>query len=370
MNDYLDGAEADLVRRGQLLLNKIPVHQPREYYLLTQRCRAELTTLLDALRDIKSLSPPERLRTFQRIVAEIDLLEITGFAALNRATDDDRYLNILIERITREINYPLLPPVVTSLSQGYFYIYPHIGLLCVPLGEADALLHLPDLYHELAHPLADERYDPRVQPFRLGLSRSLSEIQSYIATEQERELRSRGPQSFQVYLNTWWKSWNQSWLVEFFCDLFATYMLGPAYAWSNLHLCAKRGGDPFVVPRHTPTSHPADDGRMMAILYGLRLAGFADEADDVTCRWQQFIELTEYSASAEYLRCFNRELLQKLAEIGYYAVQQMGCQIAELTTSDRMYTLFNTAWQQFWHDPKRYARWEAQAVQQLRQELI
>ncbi len=370
MKDYLEGAETDLLRRGHLLLTKIPSQQPREFFLLTQRCRDELTKLLDELQNLKTLLPRERLRWFQRIVADIDLLEITGFAALNRATDDDRYLNVLIERITKEINYPLLPPVVTSLSQGYFYIYPHLGLLCVPLGEADALLHLPDLYHELAHPLIEARYEPRVQPFRAGLSQALLIVRAYIAAEQEREQRSRGPQSFQVYLNIWWKSWNEGWLVELFCDLFATYTLGPAYAWSNLHLCAKRGGDTFIVPRHNVTAHPADDARMTVMLHGLRLAGFATEADDIVAHWKQFIEIAEYKQTAEFRRCFDLNMLEKLVEIGYHAVEQMGCRIAQRSTSDRLHTLFNVAWQQFWQDPKRYANWEATAVQQLRQHLI
>ena len=148
MKEYLDGAEADLLRRGEVLLGKIPSLQSREFHLLSQRCRDKLNTLLTDISKLAKYDTELRLRRFKRIVAEIDLLEENAIAALNRATDDDRFLNILIERITREIQYPLLPPVVTSLSHGYFYIYPEFGLLAVPLGEADALLHLPDLYHE------------------------------------------------------------------------------------------------------------------------------------------------------------------------------------------------------------------------------
>ena len=84
----------------------------------------------------------------------MDFFETIGIAALNRANEDDRQLNLLVERIVREIGFPLLPPVATLLSQGYFHIYPWFNLLCLPLVEPAFLLHLPDLYHELGHLLS------------------------------------------------------------------------------------------------------------------------------------------------------------------------------------------------------------------------
>lgn len=128
MKAYLDGAEADLLKRGQSLLRKIPAHLSREFYLLTQKCRDELTKELDTLRSLKALPIEDRLRKFQRVVAQIDLLEGYGFAALNRANADDQHLNKLIDKIVHEINYPLLPPVVTSLSRDYFFIFPPLNL--------------------------------------------------------------------------------------------------------------------------------------------------------------------------------------------------------------------------------------------------
>lgn len=244
LNDYFSGATRDLVKRGQLLLGKIPSQLPREFHLLAQKCRSELRDTLDALKSLDTLPQPERYREFQRLVQDIDLVEAFGIAVLNRANQDDRHLNIFIGRITHEINYPLLPPVVTLLSHSYFYIWPPLNILAIPLGESESLLHLPDLYHELAHPFVDERYDPRVQPFRRGLVRGLRVVSAYIKDELERELRGRGPENFKIYLQTWLKAWTENWIVEFFCDLFATYTLGPAFAWAHLHLCAKRGSDP------------------------------------------------------------------------------------------------------------------------------
>src|SRR6185503_21173573 len=94
-----------------------------------------------------------RFRALRRTVGELDLVETQGIAALERSHDDDLHMNQLLARICVEVRYPLPTPVVTTLSQAYFEMIHELNLLCVPLSEARFLLHLPDLFHEIAHPL-------------------------------------------------------------------------------------------------------------------------------------------------------------------------------------------------------------------------
>jgi hypothetical protein len=122
----------------------------------------------------------------------------------------------------------LITPVVTTLSQQYFCIVTDLNLLCVPLTEGQFLLHLPDLYHELAHPLLTEVDDPVVEPFQEAHFSALQDALGYIAGEQAKEDRRRGPQQPSFTLSRWEISWVKYWMVEFFCDLFAVYVLGPA----------------------------------------------------------------------------------------------------------------------------------------------
>jgi hypothetical protein len=297
------------------------------------------------------------------------MLEVSGFAALNRANVEDKHVNVLIERIVREIDYPLLPPVVTLLSQSYFYISSFLGLLSVPLCEADSLLHLPDLYHELAHPLVGQRYEPRVKPFMLGLVRGLATVENYISAELAREHRSRGPSAFGRYLATWMKAWTESWLEELFCDLFATYTLGPAFVWSHLHLCVKRGVNPFAIPLYGPSSHPADDARMTVMLHALRCTGFSTEAERIVIRWQEFVEIGHYVPEPEYYRCYTKRILEDLAQLAYESVDSMGCRVARPETTDIVHDTLNSAWAQFWQSPATYPQWEMGAVSQLRSQL-
>ena len=107
----------------------------------------------------------ERIRLFRRLRADLTNVETTAVAALTRSHTDDAALSGLVADIHREINCPLAAPTVTCLSRAYFSINLDFRLLEVPLAESDFLLHLPDLYHEIAHPLITEENNPVIEPY-------------------------------------------------------------------------------------------------------------------------------------------------------------------------------------------------------------
>jgi len=367
------------MERGQLLISMIPVGLSREFHRLEETCRERLANVLDELNELitnpKMLLPgnqPERLRQYKRAIWEMDLLETVCIAALERAKDFDKHLNRLVERIRIEIAYPMLPPVVTPLSQSYFQTYPKFNLMLVPLSEGHFLLHLPDMYHELAHPLLISRYDRRIQPFKDAFIEVTELVTTYIEDELEREKRGGGPQLISFYLHQWLKYWIINWTTEFFCDLFALYTLGPAYAWSHLHLSATRGEDPFKVPimNGGSTTHPADGARMAVLLHGLTLTGFAKEAAEVEGRWNELIVAARSQPDPDYRRCFPKHILEAVAEKALAGVKGMNCRIVDPTTSDIVHNILNGAWREFWRDPAGYAEWEKSAVVTLRQECM
>lgn len=372
MNDYFVGAVTQMIARGQHLIYRIPSHLPRDFHVLSDNCQKDLAHTLDELRELledpRLQSPalqPVRLRRFKRAVAEMDFIETLGLSALERANTTDHRLNRLMEAIWREIAYPLIPPVVTSLSQEYFHIYPRLNLLFVPPGEGDFLLHLPDLYHELAHPLTTPRYNLKVKPFQEALAVALTSALEYLDDEIVKERRRRGPDNFLLYLETWQRAWIEAWTEEFFCDLFAIYTLGPAYAWSHLHLCAKRGDNPFSVPLFARSTHPADDARMRAMLMGLKRVGFDAEVHDLTRQWEELDHITGFAAEPEYRRCFPDGLLSVVAEKAHDGVTAIRCRVVSPDTKDPVHYVLNQAWKEFWNDPMGYAAWEKEAVESL-----
>jgi hypothetical protein len=155
------------------------------------------------------------------------------------------------------------------------------------------------------------------------------------------------------------------WMVEFFCDLFAVYVLGPAFAWSHLHLAAKRGGDPFEVPLLGPSSHPADDARMRAILFGLEAVGFAAAAASVENKWRELLSHHDAEPEPEYHRCYPDDLLRKVAAHALAGVRAIGCRLAEPSTADPVHSALNGAWDEFWRSPEAFADWEKAKVAAL-----
>lgn len=373
MKDYFSGSIKQHQERCSRLLERIPRKLPREFHALAQKCGDELRVLHDTLnwllKDGKMQLPdyqPERLRQFRRIVKHMNILETTAIAALARHNEDDLFLNRLIEQIRAETNLPLLPPIVSSLSQEYFHILTNLNLLFVPLSEGDFLLHLPDLYHELAHPLVAERYDRRVLPFQAALSQTLDTVLEYISAEQEKEQRkNRPPQRIAFYLYLWQQSWLE-WATEFYCDIFAICTVGPAFAWSHIYLCSKYGKNLFEVPTTGMISHPADDARMKAMLCALRQLGYTDEADQISAKWDDLITISGAKAEAEYRRCFPEHLLQEIATTAVQGVKDIGCLVASPTLSAPVYDILNEAWTEFFKDPMKYTNWERAAVQRLR----
>jgi len=137
------------------------------------------------------------------------------------------------------------------------------------------------------------------------------------------------------------KCWIVNWTTEFFCDLFALYTLGPAYAWSHLHLAATRGEDPFKVPTLSSGSatHPADGARMAVMLHGLMLTGFAHEAAEIEARWNELLAATRAHPDPDYRRCFPKRILETVAEEALAGVKGINCRVVDPATDDVVHNI-------------------------------
>lgn len=377
MPDYLDLAIGEAIARARRALARVPPHPSDELVALGLRCYDELNRLIDSLTELALDTAPgnsrqqaERHRKYQRAVRDIAFIEGVGLTALERANEIDWQLNLLVKQIRKEIAYPLvLPPAVTSISRDYFYIHTRFdfNLLCVPPGEGYSLLHLPDLYHELAHPLLLKSHLPRTQPLRQALLKIRDQALEHFFTESQEEERQRGPKEFSAYLQLWMQCWYQHWSTELICDLFAIYTLGPAFAWAHLHLSGKRSSSPFSVPTEKPLTHPADDARMQVMLFGLDRIGFKAEATAIEMRWREVIKLFRSKKQPEYRRCYPPTLLGRIEDFAHEAFLETGCRVASPGSSDFVHSTLNNAWTRFWEDSEGYDAWEKNEVARLYQ---
>jgi len=369
LDAYLVGSVGQLMERARHLQASISrqlavvKNLPPEFHALAQTCRNEVNNLVvdlgSLLSDPRFQSPDLqsiRLRAYKRIIEELDFLELVGVATLIRVNDEDRSMTKVVGVIAGEINYPLIPPVVSCQSQGYFQAFPSLNLLSIPQKEVYFLLHLPDLYHELAHFILTERNNPTVEPFQDALKRSIMVGRGHVADLMNKE--GRGTKGFANRLTAWDGNWVSGWGIELCCDLFAVLACGPAFAWSHLHLCAKRAGDPFLVDNAPDSTHPPDAARMFVMLEALGMLEYAADALAIEEKWNQLLGQAGYRQNPDYTICFPHALLTLIVSYAFAGYQSIGCAPSSRASGAKTHDLFNEAWHRFWDAPERYAQWE------------
>ena len=124
---YLMGSIGQSLERIRQLRQIVQGPYRREYDGLRQICLTHLDSTREALKRLAeetvvdtALQTPPRVRKFKRLVEQLEVVESVGVFALSRVSEDDDFLNRLITDICREIAYPLIPPVVSRISQGHF----------------------------------------------------------------------------------------------------------------------------------------------------------------------------------------------------------------------------------------------------------
>lgn len=370
---YIDAAIRQAKERARLLKTKIPSPRSAELIGLQRLCEAQLDVVirqLDYLLEDPTILHPgvlrERIRFFRRALDQLADIETTGIAALNRTNDDDLFMNRLVLQLHEEIKHPLPAPVVTCTARSYFAIHTGLHLLEVPPAESDFLLHLPDLYHEIGHTIIATRHNPKVEPFQHELGKFLFALSRHFEAEQLANKRATGPTEYNaIVLATLERSWNH-WAVELFCDLFATFTIGLAYAWAHFHLTAGQDSDPYDVKVTRTTSHPPDQARMEAILIALDLLGL--DTKNIKQQWDALVTATGARQTSEYRKACPRELLELAAVHAVEGTKKIGCRVIDLKTAGPINDLLNNAWRVFWKNPATYHQWERQLMNRLKQE--
>lgn len=374
LKDYVRASTKQLIRRTSLLRSLAMRGSAREASDLRRICSDKLNnhqSLLEAfLEDLDAgwdKDPAVIVAVFRRLSQELDFIERDGVAVLQHLSPDDIFLNRLLAKMCEEVSYPLLVPTVIQTSRNYFFVSRSYNLIHVPLLESSFLLHLPDLYHELGHLLFIERNKglPGFKIFRASFARCLLSQLGRIDDALTRAGRMKQPARSRKRYERWRKCWSQ-WLEEFFCDLFAVYLAGPAYAWSHLHLSMKRGGPAFGTLEYESPIHPPDHARMTVLLGALEKQDFSKDANEIRPLWSAAISSHCQEISMTYRECFPDAALDEIVDIALQAFKELPCRPAQPGEEGLITSGLNQAWRVFWEVPERFPDWEERAVGQWR----
>jgi hypothetical protein len=292
--------------------------------------------------------------TYKRLSELAQAIDEGPLFALSRFRAEDRFLTHVVGEACREFRYPDEPPICAAMSSQYYCAMMEMNLILVPHGEATHLLGWADLYHELAHFVVSRNESTILKPL-------MDLVEGHFAKAIDEATRLGWSPSAIDDLRLFRSLWLGDWIVEFACDLLATFATRLSFAWSNLRLCARMSTDVFGTVR----SHPADAARTRAILEMLALVSDGKEQEFVEDRWRELVSTIGAVEPQSFETAYPKSLLSELAKQAKQSFEALGLK-PYTSKEDQMADLLHEAWKHFQSHPESYADWERRKIAELR----
>jgi len=363
MTKLLDQLFYDLLQRFRFLrdeLARITIAEPDiaayRDRLLTQIERS-IETVQSLIEDLDHMQPEFARNMYhacKRLTEYAQLADEGPVSTLSRFQPRDRFLTRLVAAMCDEFNFPHAKPLCSAITTQYYCILPRMDLILVPHSEPDHLLGLPDVYHELGHLLFRDT--------AVLIEKLRACAQKHFQDEIVRAERKAWPAASIDALRAYSLRWSESWVVEFGCDLLATYVCGPAFGWTNTRLCARLSPEFF----ETTASHPSDAARTIAIRFMLQNQGYLKEARQIDLQWEALQQTSGQTEPQVFRLAFPNDLLA-----GIVTVVVEYCKSVGILAFDRysmpVAALLNDAWERFVEAPSIFREWEAAQILTLYQ---
>jgi hypothetical protein len=287
-------------------------------------------------------------------------IENLPLLVLRRFTKQDQTVTALMAAICREVGFPHVAPICSSISSQYYWTVADMDLVFVPCLEPDHLLGLPDGYHELGHILLFRDKKRLEYP-------ALAIVDRWYDKTVARGKQLNWPEPSLDEVEGFRHQWRRSWLLEFGADLIATYLVGPAFGWCNIRTSTNLGGEIFSGSE----SHPADDARASAIGLMLQQIGCGEACEAIKQRWGELVALSNESQPDRYELAYPGKLLNELTEFFRAACVDLGLRqyADDAGSAAPVTTAINQAWNVFRGDPDAFGDHEQSLLASLMDRL-
>ncbi len=291
-------------------------------------------------------------------------IELFRYLAIRRYDSKaDGYFEKVIVKIYDEIQCLQSVPFLSTISNSdtYYWAYPTYNMIALPQGEEKNLLNLSDLYHEISHLIFQQSRDFLIEKF-------LPYMENYCKMEKQR-LIDDGNESFSEEIDNSVICWNSSWAEEFTCDLIGTFLVGPAYAWTNLKISTVSSSYDAVYSNDDMyREHPPDEARMRAVFKMLEFSGFATELRDIHEVWSKFLTVTQNTKPGAYDFIFPDSIIESLAQNVYDGCINIGLRPYSeqmLLPGKFVSKVINESWVRINQDPNSFNTWETNELAAL-----
>lgn len=301
------------------------------------------------------------LYEFNELNEFFQTIELYRFEVIVNYGSAEIYFNKMITKVYDEIRHLSIPPIITTISnsENYYWAHPVFEIIALPFGEENNLLNLPDLYHEIGH-LIYAQYPNIVN------SKFQPKLNEYFTSEIERSYDEKTHDHYVPFFNSKKKRWEEYWVEEFTCDMIATYLCGPAFAWSNMKMSALSNGNNAIYA--DSPSHPSDESRMRAVFFMLVKTGFTQECEEIRNSWNLFLKHTNNPKHPDYKYIFPDHLLKSLADIVFDYCRGVDLNTYKeqvSTTPNPISKIINNAWIELLERPSEFENFQKTEIQKL-----
>jgi hypothetical protein len=292
-------------------------------------------------------------------------IELFRYLAISKYDNKaDGHFEKIIHKIYDEIQCLQSVPFISTISNSdsYYWAYPKYNMIALPQGEEKNILNLSDLYHEIGHLIFQQSED-----FLVG--EHIPRMKAYYSKEKVTLKEDGHPDDFINELDEAMGYWNSSWSEEFTCDLIGTFLVGPAYAWTNMKISTVSSSYNAVYSHGIMfREHPPDEARMRAIFRMLELTGFGTEVMVVRAAWDKFLAETQNSKPGSYDFIFPDEMIESITMNVLEGCQNIGLRSYSQQLQDfvkPVSLVLNDAWDYIRKDPNTFNTWEAKELGNL-----
>jgi len=362
---FVDQANAALKMLARLKADGINPEMDKPFLARTiqllEQLHRDITKLIQSGDlDIPSLESSTIVK-YNTFTERLQTIELFRYLVIINYGEPEKYFKKKVTRIYKEINCLQSEPIITTISnsESYYWALPSYNIIAVPAGEEKNLLNLPDLYHEIGH-LIDKQHRADFRDVFLPT------LDSFYRDEEQRIVdEQRDPKLISFYREKH-ASWLNGWIMEFTCDFIATYLVGPAYAYTNLKISTLSSGKDRIYADFP--SHPSDEARMRAIFYMLEQLEFTKEVKEVDKLWQAFLLNTKNPVPANYAYIFPQPLIEALCQSVLKACQKIDLRTYpdQLKKFDiPISKILNDAWIEVLGNSDDYKDWEEKRIQAI-----
>ncbi|WP_353933387.1 hypothetical protein WJM97_23165 (plasmid) [Okeanomitos corallinicola TIOX110] len=375
MSQFFCGQVMLLLKRCHTLIEHLKDlnNLPEELKLHINNVSTELEKLAYDIQEI--INDPDfgveillknQINSYRRYAEYVNILETSKLTLLYHFNKKDYYFYKFGKLFCEQVNYSCEEyPLISTHSSDYFSALPVENIINIPLCEDNFLLAIPDFVHELGHLLYNYYETEITQPFSTILCKYIK--------EQRDILKNKNPsKAYPNYFKLLEQTWLQEYIVEFSCDICATYLVGSAYGWSHLRLLLESDPEIYYPSFGQEGSHPADEARMRAILLTLQELGESEKVENIIQKWEEFKLILVDSPDGEYEYCYPNEILRQLAKQVIKVCEEVGLipYYKQPDSNDNLPSLMQKAWKQFHNDPTKYGEWENNTVKHLKSFLL